>query len=97
MTMRVRKKNIPNLPTQIHKEDSMISEKKSEIYDLLVSLREALGDSIPKKLETRYNIVMKDYNDVVRNEIDELARDTIHSRYSTDTDIDMNVIIVPKE
>ena len=75
----------------------MISEKKSEIYDLLVSLREALGDSIPKKLETRYNIVMKDYNDVVRNEIDELARDTIHRRYSTDTDIDMNVMIVPKE
>ena len=75
----------------------MISEKKSEIYDLLVSLREALGDSILKKLETRYNIVMKDYNDVVRNEIDELARDTIHSRYSTDTDIDMNVMIVPKE
>ncbi len=75
----------------------MISEKKSEIYDLLVSLREALGDSIPKKLETRYNIVMKDYDNVVRNEIDELARDTIHSRYSTDTDIDMDVMIAPKE
>lgn len=75
----------------------MISAKKSEIYDLLVSLREALGDSIPKKLETRYNIVMKDYDNVVRNEIDELARDTIHSRYSTDTDIDMNVMIAPKE
>ncbi len=75
----------------------MINAKKSEIYDLLVSLREALGDSIPKKLETRYNIVMKDYDNVVRNEIDELARDTIHSRYSTDTDIDMDVMIVPKE
>jgi hypothetical protein len=75
----------------------MINAKKSEIYDLLVSLREALGDSIPKKLETRYNIVMKDYDNVVRNEIDELARDTIHSRYSTDTDIDMNVMIAPKE
>lgn len=75
----------------------MINAKKSEIYDLLVSLREALGDSIPKKLETRYNIVMKDYDDVVRNEIDELARNTIHSRYSTDTDIDMDVVIVPKE
>lgn len=75
----------------------MINAKKSEIYDLLVSLREALGDSIPKKLETRYNIVMKDYDNVVRNEIDELARDTIHSRYSTDTDIDMDVVIVPKE
>lgn len=75
----------------------MINAKKSEIYDLLVSLREALGDSIPKKLETRYNIVMKDYDNVVRNEIDELARDTIHNRYSTDTDIDMNVMIAPKE
>lgn len=75
----------------------MINAKKSEIYDLLVSLREALGDSIPKKLETRYNIVMKDYDNVVRNEIDELARNTIHSRYSTDTDIDMNVMIAPKE
>lgn len=75
----------------------MINAKKSEIYDLLVSLHEALGDSIPKKLETRYNIVMKDYDNVVRNEIDELARDTIHSRYSTDTDIDMNVMIAPKE
>lgn len=75
----------------------MINAKKSEIYDLLVSLREALGDSIPKKLETRYNIVMKDYDDVVRNEIDELARNTIHSRYSTDTDIDMDVVIAPKE
>lgn len=75
----------------------MINAKKSEIYDLLVSLREALGDSIPKKLETRYNIVMKDYDNVVRNEIDELARDTIHSRYSTDTDIDINVMIAPKE
>lgn len=75
----------------------MINAEKSEIYDLLVSLREALGDSIPKKLETRYNIVMKDYDNVVRNEIDELARDTIHSRYSTDTDIDMDVMIVPKE
>lgn len=75
----------------------MISAKKSEIYDLLVSLREALGDSIPKKLETRYNIVMKDYDNVVRNEIDELARNTIHSRYSTDTDIDMDVMIAPKE
>lgn len=75
----------------------MINAKKSEIYDLLVSLREALGDSIPKKLETRYNIVMKDYDNVVRNEIDELARDTIHSRYSTDTDIYMNVMIAPKE
>ena len=75
----------------------MINAKKSEIYDLLVSLREALGDSIPKKLETRYNIVMKDYDNVVRNEIDELARDTIHSRYSTNTDIDMDVMIAPKE
>lgn len=75
----------------------MISAKKSEIYDLLVSLREALGDSIPKKLETRYNIVMKDYDNVVRNEIDELARNTIHSRYSMDTDIDMDVMIAPKE
>lgn len=75
----------------------MISAKKSEIYDLLVSLREALGDSIPKKLETRYNIVMKDYDNVVRNEIDELARNTIHSRYSTDTDIDMDVMLAPKE
>lgn len=75
----------------------MISAKKSEIYDLLVSLREALGDSIPKKLEARYNIVMKDYDNVVRNEIDELARNTIHSRYSTDTDIDMDVMIAPKE
>ena len=75
----------------------MINAKKSEIYDLLVSLREALGDSIPKKLETRYNIVMKDYDNVVRNEIDELARNTIHSRYSTDTDIDMDVVIIPKE
>ncbi len=75
----------------------MISAKKSEIYDLLVSLREALGDSIPKKLETRYNIVMKDYDNVVRNEIDELARNTIHSRYSTDTDINMDVMIAPKE
>lgn len=75
----------------------MISAKKSEIYDLLVSLREALGDSIPKKLETRYNIVMKDFDNVVRNEIDELARTTIHSRYSTDTDIDMDVTLVPKE
>ena len=75
----------------------MISAKKSEIYDLLVSLREALGDSIPKKLETRYNIIMKDYDNVVRNEIDELARNTIHSRYSTDTDIDIDVMIAPKE
>ena len=75
----------------------MISAKKSEIYDLLVSLREALGDSIPKKLEARYNIVMKDYDNVVRNEIDELARNTIHSRYSTDTDIDMDVMLAPKE
>lgn len=95
--MKIRKQKIPNLPTQIPKEDIMISAKKSEIYDLLVSLREALGDSIPKKLETRYNIVMKDYDNVVRNEIDELARNTIHSRYSTDTDIDMDVMLAPKE
>lgn len=75
----------------------MINAKKSEVYDLLVSMHDALGKSIDPILEHRYQNVMNSYDEVIRNEIDELARNTINKRYAVDTDIDMNVTLVPKE
>ena len=75
----------------------MINAKKSEVYDLLVSMRNALGDNIDPIIKHRYDNVMNNFDDVIRNEVDELARNTVSSRYSTDTDIDMDVVLVPKE
>ena len=73
----------------------MIDAKKSEIYLLLIQMHDELGDRIDPILERRYNI--NNFDEVIRNEVDQLARDTVNSRYSTDTDIDMNVTIMPKE
>ena len=75
----------------------MIDAKKSEIYRLLTEMHDELGDRIDPILERRYNSIINNFDEVIRNEVDQLARDTINSRYSTDTDIDMNVTIVPKE
>lgn len=75
----------------------MIDAKKSEIYRLLTQMHDALGDQIDPILERRYNSIINNFDEVIRNEVDQLARDTINSRYSTDTDIDMNVTIMPKE
>lgn len=75
----------------------MIDAKKSEIYRLLTEMHDKLGDRIDPILERRYNSIINNFDEVIRNEVDQLARDTINSRYSTDTDIDMNVTIMPKE
>ena len=75
----------------------MIDAKKSEIYRLLTQMRDELGDRIDPILERRYNSIINNFDEVIRNEVDQLARDTVNSRYSTDTDIDMNVTIMPKE
>lgn len=75
----------------------MIDAKKSEIYRLLTEMHDELGDRIDPILERRYNSIINNFDEVIRNEVDQLARDTINSRYSTDTDIDMNVTIMPKE
>ena len=75
----------------------MIDAKKSEIYRLLTEMHDELGDRIDPILERRYNIIINNFDEVIRNEVDQLARDTVNSRYSTDTDIDMNVTIMPKE
>ena len=75
----------------------MIDAKKSEIYRLLTEMHDELGDRIDPILERRYNSIINNFDEVIRNEVDQLARDTINSRYSTNTDIDMNVTIMPKE
>ena len=75
----------------------MIDAKKSEIYRLLTQMRDELGDRIDPILERRYNSIINNFDEVIRNEVDQLARDTVNSRYATDTDIDMNVTIMPKE
>jgi hypothetical protein len=75
----------------------MIDAKKSEIYLLLTQMHDELGDRIDPILERRYNSIINNFDEVIRNEVDQLARDTVNSRYSTDTDIDMNVTIMPKE
>lgn len=75
----------------------MIDAKKSEIYWLLTQMHDELGDRIDPILERRYNSIINNFDEVIRNEVDQLARDTVNSRYSTDTDIDMNVTIMPKE
>lgn len=75
----------------------MIDAKKSEIYRLLTQMHDELGDRIDPILERRYNSIINNFDEVIRNEVDQLARDTIESRYCTDTDIDMNVTIMPKE
>lgn len=75
----------------------MIDAKKSEIYLLLIQMHDELGDRIDPILERRYNSIINNFDEVIRNEVDQLARDTVNSRYSTDTDIDMNVTIMPKE
>lgn len=75
----------------------MIDAKKSEIYQLLTQMHDELGDRIDPILERRYNNIINNFDEVIRNEVDQLARDTVNSRYSTDTDIDMNVTIMPKE
>lgn len=75
----------------------MIDAKKSEIYRLLTQMHDELGDRIDPILERRYNSIINNFDEVIRNEVDQLARDTVNSRYSTDTDIDMNVTIMPKE
>ena len=75
----------------------MIDAKKSEIYRLLTEMHDELGDRINPILERRYNSIINNFDEVIRNEVDQLARDTVNSRYSTDTDIDMNVTIMPKE
>lgn len=75
----------------------MIDAKKSEIYRLLTEMHDELGDRIDPILERRYNSIINNFDEVIRNEVDQLARDTVNSRYSTDTDIDMNVTIMPKE
>lgn len=75
----------------------MIDAKKSEIYRLLTQMRDELGDRIDPILERRYNSIINNFDEVIRNEVDQLARDTVSSRYATDTDIDMNVTIMPKE
>ena len=75
----------------------MIDAKKSEIYRLLTEMHDELGDRIDAILERRYNSIINNFDEVIRNEVDQLARDTVNSRYSTDTDIDMNVTIMPKE
>lgn len=75
----------------------MIDAKKSEIYRLLTQMRDELGDRIDPILERQYNSIINNFDEVIRNEVDQLARDTVSSRYATDTDIDMNVTIMPKE
>ena len=75
----------------------MIDAKKSEIYRLLTQMHDELGSRIDPILERRYNSIINNFDEVIRNEVDQLARDTIGNRYSTDTDIDMNVTIMPKE
>lgn len=75
----------------------MIDAKKSEIYRLLTQMRDELGDRIDPILEHRYNSIINNFDEVIRNEVDQLARDTVNNRYATDTDIDMNVTIMPKE
>lgn len=75
----------------------MIDAKKSEIYQLLTQMHDELGDRIDPILERRYNSIINNFDEVIRNEVDQLARDTVNSRYATDTDIDMNVTIMPKE
>ena len=75
----------------------MIDAKKSEIYRLLTQMHDELADRIDPILEHRYNVIINNFDEVLRNEVDQLARDTIENRFSTDTDIDMNVTIVPKE
>ena len=75
----------------------MIDAKKSEIYLLLTQMHDELGDRIDPILERRYNSIINNFDEVIRNEVDQLARDTVNSRYATDTDIDMNVTIMPKE
>lgn len=75
----------------------MIDAKKSEIYRLLIQMHDELGDRIDPILERRYNSIINNFDEVIRNEVDQLARDTVNSRYATDTDIDMNVTIMPKE
>ena len=75
----------------------MIDAKKSEIYRLLTEMHDELGDQIDPILERRYNSIINNFDEVIRNEVDQLARDTVNSRYATDTDIDMNVTIMPKE
>ena len=75
----------------------MIDAKKSEIYRLLTEMHDELGDRIDPILERRYNSIINNFDEVIRNEVDQLARDTVNSPYSTDTDIDMNVTIMPKE
>mgnify|MGYP006926991920 CR=1 FL=1 len=75
----------------------MIDAKKSEIYRLLTQMHDELGDRIDPILERRYNSIINNFDEVIRNEVDQLARDTVSSRYATDTDIDMNVTIMPKE
>lgn len=75
----------------------MIDAKKSEIYRLLTQMHDELGDRIDPILEHRYNSIINNFDEVIRNEVDQLARDTVNSRYATDTDIDMNVTIMPKE
>lgn len=75
----------------------MIDAKKSEIYRLLTQMRDELGDRIDPILERRYNSIINNFDEVIRNEVDQLVRDTVNSRYATDTDIDMNVTIMPKE
>ena len=75
----------------------MIDAKKSEIYRLLTEMHAELGDRIDPILERRYNSIINNLDEVIRNEVDQLARDTVNSRYSTDTDIHMNVTIMPTE
>lgn len=75
----------------------MIDAKKSEIYRLLTQMHDELGDRIDPILEHRYNRIINNFDEVIRNEVDQLARDTVNNRYATDTDIDMNVTIMPKE
>ena len=75
----------------------MIDAQKSEIYRLLTQMHDEIGDRIDPILERRYNSIINNFDEVIRNEVDQLARDTVNSRYATDTDIDMNVTIMPKE
>lgn len=70
------------------KINTSVKKGKSEIFDLLVDLREALGEAIPARLEKRYDFVIENYNEIVRNEIDIVARDTVQTRYNHDSEID---------
>lgn len=68
--------------------NTSVKKGQSEIFDLLVDLREALGGAIPPRLEKRYDFVIENYNEIVRNEIDIVARDTVQTRYNHDDEID---------